>query len=181
MAEERLRNEKNVYSKSNYEKTIDTSFSELGTTTVAEDILDTPSTSEFFVQYNTLFYDIPALGETNSHEYLAKTSGEYINFQQNQEEIDALQAEIAQLRTDLLNAQMEVIKTEISSSGSPEASDSLNRIQREIEIASQNTTETAENLSQQQNTSFSPTGGSSAGSTAGGGGSVSGGGGGGGY
>ena len=96
-----------------------------------------------------------------------------------QEEIDALQAEIAQLRTDLLNAQMDVVKMELSSSNSPEANDSLNRIQRELEAVSQNTTQTAENLSQQQNTSFNPGVGASGGSTAGGGSSVSSGGGGG--
>jgi hypothetical protein len=59
--------------------------------------------------YNDLFYDIPELGETNSHEFLIKTSSEYIGFQSNQEEIDALQAEIAQLRTDLLDAQKQIV------------------------------------------------------------------------
>jgi hypothetical protein len=57
-----------------------------------------------------LFYNIPELGETNSHEFLIKTSSEYINFEANQEEIAALQAEIAQLRIDLLNAQRQVIE-----------------------------------------------------------------------
>ena len=60
--------------------------------------------------YNELFYNIPELGETNSHEFLIKTSSEYINFEANQEEIDALQAEIAQLRIDLLNAQRQIVE-----------------------------------------------------------------------
>ena len=62
-----------------------------------------PTVEEFFGLYNSLFYDIPALGETNSHEYLVKTSGEYINYEERNEEIEALQAEIAQLRSDLLS------------------------------------------------------------------------------
>ena len=66
-----------------------------------------PNIEEFFGLYNSLFYDIPALGETNSHQYLIRTSGEYINFNESQAEIEALQAEIAQLRSDLLTAQME--------------------------------------------------------------------------
>ena len=59
--------------------------------------------------YNDLFYNIPELGTTNSHEYLIKTSSEYIGFEANQEEILALQAEIAQLRIDLLEAQKQTI------------------------------------------------------------------------
>jgi hypothetical protein len=60
--------------------------------------------------YNDLFYDIPELGEINSHEYLIKKSSEYINFDANQEEIEALQAEIAQLREELLDAQKQNIE-----------------------------------------------------------------------
>ena len=92
---------KNVYNKAQYIKTINTSFNELGTTTLTEQEEFQPNVEEFFAQYNSLFYDIPALGETNSHQFLIKTSGEYINFEEAQEEIEALQAEIAQLRSDL--------------------------------------------------------------------------------
>ena len=60
--------------------------------------------------YNDLFYNIPELGEINSHEYLIKKSSEYINFDANQEEIEALQEEIAQLREELLDAQKENIE-----------------------------------------------------------------------
>jgi hypothetical protein len=100
---------KNVYDKNQYTKVIDTSFKQLGVQTIQEQITAQPNTNEFFAMYNDLFYDIPELGETNSHEYLIKTSSEYIGFQANQEEIDALQAEIAQLRTDLLDSQRQII------------------------------------------------------------------------
>jgi uncharacterized small protein (DUF1192 family) len=100
---------KNVYDKNQYTKVIDTSFKQLGVPTIQERIAIQPNNNEFFAMYNDLFYNIPELGETNSHEFLVKTSSEYIGFQANQEEIDALQAEIAQLRTDLLDAQKQIV------------------------------------------------------------------------
>ena len=102
--------QKQVYDKQQYAKVIDTSFKELGVQTIQERIAVQPTTEEFFSLYNELFYNIPELGETNSHEYLIKTSSDYINFDANQEEIDALQAEIAQLRTDLLDAQKQIVE-----------------------------------------------------------------------
>ena len=126
MAEERLDLRKEVFNKAQYIKTIDTSFDELGATTITEDLQLQPTVEEFFGLYNSLFYDIPALGENNSHEYLAKTSGEYINFEEVNEEISALQAEIAQLRQDLLNLQMENIKSVASMANNEATNQMLN-------------------------------------------------------
>ena len=101
---------KTVYNKDVYNKMIDTSFKQLGVKTVQQQLDETPTVDDFFQLYNELFYDIPELGETNSHEYLITKSSEYINFQQNLEEIEALQAEIASLRTELLEEQKKVIE-----------------------------------------------------------------------
>ena len=60
--------------------------------------------------YNNLFYEIPSNGETNSHEFLVKTSGEYINYDQIQEEIEALRQEITGLREENLELQVEITK-----------------------------------------------------------------------
>jgi len=106
MTEKKVDLLKNVYNKVQYAKTIDTSFSELGVTSIAEDLEAQPSVEEFFVLYNELFYDIPPNGATNSHEFLVQQSGEYIGFERNLEEIEALQLEITQLRTDLLASQI---------------------------------------------------------------------------
>ena len=100
---------KKVYNKNTYEKVIDTSFKQLGVKTIQQQIAAQPPANDFFSLYNDLFYDIPELGEVNSHEYLIKKSSEYINFEPNNEEIIALQAEIAQLRIDLLESQKQVI------------------------------------------------------------------------
>jgi hypothetical protein len=101
---------KQVYDKKQYTKVIDTSFKQLGVKTIQEQIDQQPTVNEFFNLYNELFYQIPELGATNSHEYLIKKSSEYIAFDANQDEIIALQNEIAQLRTDLLDTQKQVIE-----------------------------------------------------------------------
>ncbi len=100
---------KQVYNKNDYQKVIDTSFTQLGVQTIQQQLNTQPNVEEFFNLYNELFYNIPELGSTNSHEYLIKTSSEYIGFEANNEEIAALQAEIAQLRIELLDSQKQVI------------------------------------------------------------------------
>jgi hypothetical protein len=106
---ENIKLQKQVFNKAEYEKVINTSFTELGVSTIQEQIDTQPTVEEFFELYNSLFYNIPELGETNSHEYLIKTSGEYISFDNNNEEITALQDEISQLRIDLLETQKQVV------------------------------------------------------------------------
>ena len=101
---------KQVYNKDQYTKIIDTSFKQLGVQSIQQQIADQPTVDDFFNMYNELFYDISETGEVNSHEFLIKKSSEYIDFEANQEEITALQAEIAQLRIDLLDSQKQVIE-----------------------------------------------------------------------
>ena len=165
---ERLDLIKDVVNKAEYIKTIDTSFNELGTITPTEAQQSQPTIGEFFELYNSLFYDIPALGNTNSHQYLINTSGEYINFEENNQEIQALQAEIAQLRSDLLSLQMQAARSAASSTGDESTDEALSIFEREIQAANENIILTETNLS--QNTlSSQNTGGTSNGTTSGGG------------
>ena len=106
--EQKVDTQKNVFDKNQYIKTIDTSFKELGVTTISDYIQSQPTVEQFFELYNQLFYDIPPSGEINSHEFLVQQSGEYINFEANAEEIRALQDEIASLREELLNVQIQL-------------------------------------------------------------------------
>ena len=99
---------KEVFNKRDYEKTINTSFTQLDVQSVQEQLSQQTTVSEFFNLYNELFYEINELGETNSHDYLIKTSSQYINFDENDELIQALQNEIAQLREELLEAQQQL-------------------------------------------------------------------------
>ena len=96
---------KEVFNKIDYTKTIKTTFTQLGVKTVQEQIDEQPTVQEFFNLYNNLFYQINEVGPTNSHEYLVKTSGNYINSEGDNIIIQALQKEIADLRVELLKAQ----------------------------------------------------------------------------
>ena len=155
MTQERLDLRKEVFNKAQYIKTINTSFDELGVTELNETLESQVSVEEFFGLYNSLFYSIPALGETNSHEYLFKTSGEYINFEETNEEIQALQAEIAQLRSDLLDAQMEAVSVQVAQSQNPESDSQLKLIRKELKVAQENLIQTSTQVS--DSTATTPT------------------------
>jgi len=99
---------KQVFDKVTYQKTINTSFTELGVESIQEQLDNQPTVQEFFDMYNTLFYQINELGSTNSHEFLVKTSGEYISFEETDNLITALQNEIATLRKELLETQQQL-------------------------------------------------------------------------
>ena len=105
---ENIKLNKEVFNKRIYPKTIDISFKELGVKSIQEQLNAQPTVEEFFNLYNELFYQINELGPTNSHEYLVKTSGEYISFEERDELIEALQKEIAELRKELLKAQQDL-------------------------------------------------------------------------
>ena len=103
---------KGVFDKTQYEKVIDTNFSQLGVTSVSASAEETISVEEFFGYYNDIFYDIPPTGDTNSHQFLVKSSGEYINADSITEEILALQEEISSLRRELLQNEIRVAELE---------------------------------------------------------------------
>jgi hypothetical protein len=110
---EKVNLNKKVYSKTQYPRVIDTSFSQL-IKPVDQTSIDTPTISvdEFFTYYNQLFFDIPKFGETNSHEYLVRTSGEYINIDQTDATIQALLAEIDLLREENLQLNQDLIQSQ---------------------------------------------------------------------
>ena len=116
--EENIKLNKEVFAKRPYNKIIDTSFNELGVQNIQEQLDAQPTVQEFFDLYTELFYQINELGETNSHEFLIKTSSEYINFDEGNELIEALQLEIANLRKELLQTQQESISSLIPNSTS---------------------------------------------------------------
>jgi hypothetical protein len=99
-----------VYNKNQYQKVIDTSFTQLVQPTITSSIVSpTISVAEFFQNYQQLFFQIPKLGTTNSHEYLIKTSQEYIGSSSvNDDTIQALIDEITQLRQENLTLQQQL-------------------------------------------------------------------------
>jgi len=98
---------KEVYDKEQYEKVIDTSFTQLVDPVVIDDELILPTVEEFFQDYNDLFFEIPKTGD-NSHETLIVQSTEYIGYSPINEEITALTEEITSLREQLLEARQQL-------------------------------------------------------------------------
>ena len=95
-----------LFDKTKYSKTIDNSFKEL-LPPPQEVPVETLTIEEFFEAYDNLFFEIPKTG-LNSHNTLIQKSSEYVGNEQTNEELDALYAEIAQLRTQLLDTQKEL-------------------------------------------------------------------------
>tara|TARA_R110000868_G_scaffold2725_1_gene19037 strand:+ start:218 stop:559 length:342 start_codon:yes stop_codon:yes gene_type:complete len=95
---------KEVYGRSTYTKVIDTQFSELYTPVTASQQSTQISVEQFFDYYNQLFFQIPATGEVNSHEYLVKKSTEYLGGGVLTDTEQAYIEEINSLRQQLLEA-----------------------------------------------------------------------------
>jgi hypothetical protein len=101
---------KQVFAKSQYERVIDTSFTQLlQPTPTSSVVLPTVSVTEFFQNYQQLFFVIPKFGDTESHEYLIKTSQEYIGSFNNDDTIQALVEEITNLRQENLTLQQQLL------------------------------------------------------------------------
>ena len=108
----------NTLDKSNYLSTINTTFTQLGVRNQPPpNPTSEESVAEFFDSYNQLFYQIPERGPELSHEYLIKQSSQYINFNQIDDNVQALQDEIAVLREELLEANRQIAELELRSTG----------------------------------------------------------------
>jgi predicted nucleic acid-binding Zn-ribbon protein len=119
---QRINLNRKVYKKSDYLKTIDTSFNELiPPSPITEENIIT--VEQFFEYYNQLFFDIPKTG-INSHNTLIQQSSEYVGDEQTNEEIDALVQEINSLRDQLLQSQTDL--TELQQANAELAQNTLN-------------------------------------------------------
>jgi hypothetical protein len=95
---------KEVYGRNTYPRVIDTSFSELYSPVTSSAITETLTVELFFDAYNELFFQIPATGEVNSHEYLVARSTEYLGGVVLTDSEKAYIEEINSLRQQLLEA-----------------------------------------------------------------------------
>jgi hypothetical protein len=102
---------KEVLNKNQYQKVIDTSFTQLvQPTPVTPQQIPSISVAEFFNNYQEIFFQIPKLGDTNSHTYLIKTSQEYVGSSQvTDDTIQALIEEVTQLRQENFSLQQQLI------------------------------------------------------------------------
>jgi hypothetical protein len=98
---------RNVFDKNAFKNTVDTSFTQLvSTPDPAFFDINLATLEDFFILYEKFFYGIPQFGEVESHEYLIKTSTDYIGFRQTNEDIQALLEEITSLRQEILDIQL---------------------------------------------------------------------------
>ena len=126
MSNYRIDLKKNLYTKDSYNRIIDSEFKNLGVKSYQDEIKDVISVEKLFGYYNELFYDIPIDGPINSHEYIAKRSGEYSNFDKNSEIIEALQMEIANLRKENLDKDFKILELETGEKIDTSITSSLN-------------------------------------------------------
>jgi hypothetical protein len=106
---EKVNLNRQVFNKDKFNQTVDTSFSQLGPQQPDPSFFDInlATQEDFFTLYDKFFFEIPKEGDTNSHMYLITESSNYINFQQNNEEIQALLQEITDLREENLTLRQE--------------------------------------------------------------------------
>ena len=98
-----------AFNKEKFNETVNTAFTQLG---VAEPDLsffnpNLATVGDFFNIYTNLFFLIPKTGP-NSHTTLIEESSEYVNYQANRLEIQALLDEIAELREQNLQLTLDI-------------------------------------------------------------------------
>ncbi len=102
-----------VFAKNQYNTVIDTTFTELIQPQSQDPTQPaTITVAEFFDYYDSLFFEIPKFGETNSHEYLIKTSSEYVQAEFTDSTIQALLDEITQLRDENIQLTQQLAETQ---------------------------------------------------------------------
>jgi hypothetical protein len=101
--------QKTVFSATEFNKVVDRSFTTFAQPVVEE---DTDTIENFFRLYEKLYFEIDITGDTDSHEYLIRKSSELVDFEKNTEDIQPLLDEIAQLRTELLQANQQILNLE---------------------------------------------------------------------
>ena len=98
-----------TYNRAQFTKAVNTSFTEFGVTGEPEEsIVSQVDVNTFFEAYDILFLEIPKQGETQSHQYLANRSGEYAGGEDINAEIQALTAEVTDLREQNIALQQQI-------------------------------------------------------------------------
>ena len=103
---------KTSYDKSQFTQVVNNQFTQLIVAPTAS-VAQTIDVNQFFQAYDNLFFQIPKLGETNSHQYLVNKSGNYIDENAISAEVQALLEEITQLRQENLDLQQQVVTLQV--------------------------------------------------------------------
>jgi hypothetical protein len=104
---EQIKIQKTIYSLQSFNNTVNTSFSQLATSLSNEKAVQPDMTvSQFFNEYDVLFYDIPPSGSDESHLALATRSLDYLGIS-----LEDLQNEITELREENINLKNQILLT----------------------------------------------------------------------
>jgi hypothetical protein len=106
---------KQVFEKTQFLNTVNNNFTQLTSSqaTPTGPAMVEATVDGFFTLYEDLFFDIPKLGDLNSHQYLITTSGNYVGGTTVNDSIQILLDEIANLRTALLDANRTITDLQI--------------------------------------------------------------------
>lgn len=103
--------QKNVPNKENLDKLIDRDFTFFINSSPQEQDIDS-TVESFFQLYEEIYFQIPIEGDKSSHEYLVKKSSELYKLDQDVTNLQPLLDEIADLRTQLLEASNRIFDLE---------------------------------------------------------------------
>jgi AAA15 family ATPase/GTPase len=108
MSKQAINFSRQVFNKQKFSETVDTEFSQL-VEKQDETFFDVnlATVEDFFTIYGNLFLEIPKNGEVNSHEFLINESTEYINFVAQNDTLNSLLQEIAELRQENLDIRQQ--------------------------------------------------------------------------
>jgi AAA15 family ATPase/GTPase len=108
MSKQAINFSRQVFNKQKFSETVDTEFSQL-VRKQDETFFDVnlATVEDFFTIYGNLFLEIPKNGEVNSHEFLINESTEYINFKAQNDTLNSLLQEIAELRQENLDIRQQ--------------------------------------------------------------------------
>jgi hypothetical protein len=104
---------KTVYDKVAADTVLNKSFKEFGQSGQEA----SKTVEQFFLDYEDLFYQIPAKGETNSHQYLVERSSEMYKDTSDLDSVQPLLDEINSLKNQLVVYEQTIIdlKTQLNS------------------------------------------------------------------
>ena len=110
MSQQQVNLVKEVFGRNTYTRVVDTSFAELYNTPTTSAAIPSITVEQFFDAYNNLFFQIPATGQVNSHQYLVERSTAYLgggvlsaNEQAYIAEINSLREQLLQVNQNYLN------------------------------------------------------------------------------
>lgn len=133
----KIRLSRTVYKKDEFDKSIDSSFKSF----VDIQQEDPDTIEELFRLYNKFYAEIPAIGASNSHEFLVKESSKFLDFENEDSMIQPLLDEISDLRLRLLQQNVDSIETEndlirsFTNDDNNDLQKSLNDLQTKVDLS----------------------------------------------